>query len=111
MIKFQISDPKQKSKDKTQESYFHNLEKRTFEFAKNVRDFLHLIPRSNANFQYSNQLLRSSGSVGANYIEANEALSKKTLNTELKFVSRKLKSHGTGCFYLKLMETGRIISV
>ena len=55
----------------------YDLEKRTLTFAKSVRDFVSKIPRTIANIEDGKQVIRSSGSVGANYIEANEALSKK----------------------------------
>ncbi len=41
-----------------------------------------------ANIEDSKQVIRSSGSVGANYIEANEALSKKDFKFRVK-ISRK----------------------
>ena len=55
----------------------YDLENRTLEFARNVRSFVKNIPKSIANIEDGKQLVKSSGSVGANYIEANEALSKK----------------------------------
>jgi len=55
----------------------YDLEQRTMEFAKNCRDFVRLLPRSIANQEYAKQLIRSSGSQAANYIEANESLSTK----------------------------------
>ena len=55
----------------------YDLEDRTYEFAKNVRLFLKNIPKTISNTEDSKQVVRSSGSIGANYIEANEALSKK----------------------------------
>jgi four helix bundle protein len=55
----------------------YDLEDRTLQFAKNVRDFVRRISRTATNIEDVHQLVRSSGSVGANYIEANEALSKK----------------------------------
>ena len=54
-----------------------DLEDRTFEFARKSRAFVKRLPRSIANQEDGRQLINSSGSVGANYIEANEALSKK----------------------------------
>lgn len=54
-----------------------DLENRTFAFAKSCRDFVEKIPKILVNVEYAKQLTRSSGSVAANYIEANEALSKK----------------------------------
>lgn len=55
----------------------YDLEERTFQFAKKVRIWVKKLPRSIGNDEDARQLVRSSGSVGANYIEANEALSKK----------------------------------
>ena len=57
-------------------------------FANNVRYFVKKLPKSIANFEDSKQLVRSSGSIGANYIEANESLSKKDFLMRIK-ISRK----------------------
>lgn len=50
----------------------YDLEKRTFEFAKNIRAFVQQLPKSVSNFEDVRQLVRAAGSVGANDIEANE---------------------------------------
>jgi four helix bundle protein len=55
----------------------YDLEERTFHFAKDVRAFVKRLPRNICNLEDGKQLVRASGSIGANYIEANEALSKK----------------------------------
>ena len=55
----------------------YDLEDRCFEFARNVRLFLKEIGVSASNIEDGKQLIRSSGSVGANYIEANDSLGKK----------------------------------
>lgn len=55
----------------------YDLETRTYEFAYQVRKFVKKLPRTIANAEDIKQVVRSSGSIGANYIEANEALSKK----------------------------------
>ena len=60
-------------------SKHYDLEERTLRFAKEVIDFVNALPKSIANVEMMKQVIRSAGSVGANYIEANEALSKKTL--------------------------------
>ena len=54
-----------------------DLEERTFQFAKEVRVFVKTLEKTIANFEDAKQIVRSSGSIGANYIEANESLSKK----------------------------------
>jgi four helix bundle protein len=54
-----------------------DLEERTFQFAKRVRLFVKQLPRTIGNIEDVKQLIRSSGSIGANYIEANESLGQK----------------------------------
>ena len=54
-----------------------DLEQRTEEFALKTRELVHLIKLTPILIDDVRQLLRSSGSVAANYIEAVEALSSK----------------------------------
>src|SRR3989344_1377859 len=54
----------------------YDLEERTFQFAKNVRLFIKTVPKTMSAIEDGKQVVRSSGSVGANYIEANESLRK-----------------------------------
>lgn len=61
-----------------------DLEERTMKFAKDVRIITQKIPNSIHNFEYKKQVIRSSGSVGANYLEANEALGKKDFIMRLR---------------------------
>ncbi len=66
----------------------YDLEERTFLFAKNVRTFVKRLPKTIANIEDGKQVIRSSGSVGANYIEANEGFSQKDFLMRIK-ISRK----------------------
>lgn len=66
----------------------YDLEERTLLFAKDIRFFVKTLNMTIANIEDSKQLVRSFGSVGANYIEANEALSKKDFKFRVK-ISRK----------------------
>ena len=66
----------------------YDLEERTFEFTKRVIRFCKKLKRTTENVELIKQVVRASGSVGANYIEANEALSKKDFIMRLK-ISRK----------------------
>ena len=75
----------------------YDLEERTFVFARDVRRFVKLIERTIANVEDARQVIRSSGSVAANYIEANEALSKKDFQCGSKSVGRKQKKAAFGC--------------
>jgi len=81
----------------------YDLEKRTFEFARRVRALVKLLPRTLANIEDARQLIRSSGSVGANYIEANESLSKKDFRMRIK-ISRKESKES--CYWLRLFDVG-----
>ena len=80
-----------------------DLEERTFLFAKRVREFVKGLPRTICNIEDVKQLARASGSVGANYIEANEALGKKDFLFHIK-VSRKESKESR--FHLRLVDTG-----
>ena len=62
---------------KIKNSKQYDLEERTLKFAKEVITFVKSLPRTIANVEIIKQLIRASSSVGANYIEANEALSNK----------------------------------
>jgi four helix bundle protein len=80
----------------------YDLEERTFQFAKKCREFIKIIPKTTGNYEDGKQLARSSGSVGANYIEANESLSKKDFVMRIR-ISRK-ESKETR-FWLRLIDT------
>jgi four helix bundle protein len=66
----------------------YDLEERTFQFAKRVRLFVKTLPNTLANIEDSRQLIKASGSVGANYREANESLGKKDFLMRIR-ISRK----------------------
>ncbi|MDD4332661.1 MAG: four helix bundle protein [Patescibacteria group bacterium] len=70
---------------------YYDLEERTLKFAKMVREFIKKLPKTISNIEDSKQLARSSGSVGANYIEANEALSKKDFVMRIKICRKEAK--------------------
>ena len=76
---------------KMQNSKRYDLEDRTLAFAKAVRSLAKKIPRTIGNIEDGKQLVRASGSVGANYIEANEALSKKDFRMRIKICRKEAK--------------------
>ncbi len=53
--------------DKTVNAKKYDLEDRTYEFAKRVRLFVKIIPKTIGNIEDGKQVARSSGSIGANY--------------------------------------------
>ncbi len=69
----------------------YDLEDRTLEFARRVRAFVKEIPKTLANIEDCKQLVKASGSIGANYIEANEALSKKDFLMRIKICRKEAK--------------------
>jgi four helix bundle protein len=80
----------------------YDLEDRTLEFAKRIRGFVAKLKNVPANIEDAKQLIRSSGSVGANYIEANEALSKKDFIMRAKICRKEAKESK---YWLKLVDT------
>lgn len=69
----------------------YDLEDRTLKFARDTRGFIVKLPKSLINMEDGKQLVRSSGSVGANYIEANESLSKKDFLMRIKICRKEAK--------------------
>ena len=80
----------------------YDLEDRTFEFAKATRAFIKTLQMTIANVEDARQLIRSSDSVGANYIEANEALSKKDFVHRIKICRKEAKESR---YWLRLIDT------
>jgi len=81
----------------------YDLEERTARFAERCRDFVKKLPRTIANVEYGRQLIRSSGSQAANYIEANEALGKKDFSHRIRICRKEAKE---SCLWLRLGEMG-----
>src|SRR4030095_10545596 len=107
----QIPNPKFQVPSKTQIPNFkmedgakrRDLEDRTFRFAESVRTFVKQLPRSLSNAEDVRQLVRASGSVAANWIEANEALSKKDFLMRVKICRKEDKESR---LVLRLTEGG-----
>ena len=89
------------TKDQSTKQY--DLEERTFQFAQDVRAFVRRLPVTVCNLEDGKQLVRSSVSVGANYMEANEGLSEKDFLTHAK-ISRKEAKESR--YWLRLLHTG-----
>src|SRR5437773_12099765 len=80
-----------------------DLEDRTFEFAQSMRAFVKQSPRTVSNTEDVRQLVRASGSVAANWIEADEALSKKDFLMRVKICRKEPKESR---LFLRLVDTG-----
>lgn len=75
----------------TQSPKHYGLEERTFKFAKSCRVFVKELIKTIGNIEDGKQLVRSSGSVHANFIEAVEALSKKDFYHRIKICRKESK--------------------
>lgn len=80
-----------------------DLEQRTERFAREVRQLVKKLPRTVANVEDEKQLVRAPGSVAANDIEANEALSKKDFLMRIKISRKEAKESG---LFLRLIDCG-----
>ena len=78
----------------------YNLEERTFQFAKEVRLFVRKLKRNIYNQDDHVQFLKASGSVEANYIEANESLGKKDFSMRIKISRKEAKE---SAYWLRLI--------
>src|SRR5881628_3402249 len=80
-----------------------DLKDRTFRFAESVRSFVKQLPRTISNTEDVRQLVRASGSVAANWIEADEALSKKDFLMRVKICRKEAKESR---LFLRLLDVG-----
>lgn len=80
-----------------------NLEERTTVFAENIRSFVRTLPRTISNIEDVKQVVRASGSVAANCIEANEALGNKDRVMRFRICRKEAKE----CeLWLRLVDIG-----
>src|SRR5205085_12381182 len=70
-------------------------------FAESVRAFVKTLPRTVGNTEDGRQLVRASGSVAANWIEADQALSKKDFLMRVKICRKEAKESR---LFLRLIE-------
>ena len=99
--KHEIRNTKQIQMTEKENSKQYDLEERTLKFAKRVRAFVKKLKTTINNIEDGKQLIRASGSVGANYIEANEALSKKDFVMRIKICRKEGKESR---YWLKLIN-------
>ena len=79
-----------------------DLEERTAVFAENVRQYVHVLPRTISTVEDVRQLVRASGSVAANCIEANEALGDKDRVMKFRICRKEAKESQ---LWLRLLNT------
>lgn len=79
----------------------YNLEERTFAYARDCRLLVQKLPKTIANIEDSKQLVRSSGAVGANYLEGSERLTEKDFVIKLKISRKDVKE---SLYWLRLLK-------
>ena len=85
-----------------------DLQERTAAFAEAVRALVRLLPRTISNIEDVKQLVRSSGSVAANCIEANEALGDKDRLMRFRICRKEAKESQ---LWLRLIFTGEDVGM
>jgi hypothetical protein len=66
----------------------YDLEERTAKFGEAIIDFIKRIEKNEINRPLSNQIVRSATSIGANYMEANQAISKKDFKNKIRICQK-----------------------
>lgn len=79
----------------------YDLEERTLEFAKWIIRLCKRLTKDIINIKLIGQLVSSAGSVGANYREANEAVSKKDFIHRMKITRKECKE---STYWLNLLK-------
>ncbi len=80
----------------------YDLEERTERFTEAVIEVCKKLPKNVINNELVSQEIRSAGSVGANYIEANESLSKKDFANRIKICRKEAKESR---YWLRLINS------
>jgi four helix bundle protein len=88
----------------TESTKRYDLEDRTLRFARDVRIFVKQLPRTICNIEDVKQLVRASGSVGANYIEANDSLGEKDFAMRIRICRKEAKESR---YWLRLLDGGK----
>lgn len=85
----------------------NDLEERTIKYARDVIAFVGLCPKTLVNAELIKQIVRSLGSVGANYIEARESLGKKDQTMRIRICRKEVKESR---YWLQLFEVnGQVV--
>jgi len=81
------------SKAKTQSSNkrVYDLEERTAKFGENILEFVKTLERNEINRPLLSQIVRSGTSIGANYMEADGAESKKDFQHKIALCKKEAK--------------------
>lgn len=85
----QITKPKVQMKSQTPKIY--DLEERTAKFGEDIIDFVKLLEKDEVNRPLISQIVRSATSIGANYMEADGAESKRDFQHKIALCKKESK--------------------
>jgi four helix bundle protein len=88
-----------------------DLEERTLRFAKDCMELCKALDKNRINTPLIDQLIRSSTSVGANYREANQSLTKKDFYYRLNVCRKEAKESGYWLELLAHVDQNNTVSV
>jgi four helix bundle protein len=74
----------------------YNLEERTAKFSEEIINFSRLLKRDLINTPLVSQLVRSGTSIGANYMEANGASSRKDFKNKIYICKKEAREKNIG---------------
>ena len=66
----------------------YDLEERAAKFGENIIHFIKILPYNDINRPLINQIIRSATSIGANYMEANQASSNKDFKNKIRICQK-----------------------
>jgi len=69
----------------------YDLEDRTLNFGKKIINMVNNLAHSQVNYNLINQVMRSGGSIGANYREANETITSKDFKFRIRICKKEAK--------------------
>lgn len=90
VLKFKVQNPKFKSMSSANNKIY-DLEERTARFGEDILEFVRIIKKDDNNKIIINQLIRSSTSIGANYMEADAAESVKDFIHKMSISKKEAK--------------------
>ena len=90
------------------DSKYLELENRTKGFSLSVRNFCYSCKNEFINQEYIKQLIRSAGSVSANYIEANDSLGNKDKKMKIRISKKEAKE---AAYWLSHISTYNDINI
>lgn len=80
----------------------YDLEQRALDFSKEIYAYCKGVKQDTTNRPIISQVMRSAGSIGANYIEANDSLGKKDFAHRLRIARKEAKET---IYWLKIFES------